>query len=53
MHLEGNVENAIIKQLYGEKDNNFRKACEAQERHPNVWINVDPITDFEQHPSAS
>jgi hypothetical protein len=36
MHIEENMGNAIIKQVYGEKDNNFRKACEALERHPDV-----------------
>jgi hypothetical protein len=38
MHIEGNVGKATIKQLYGEKDNNFREACEDLERHPDVWI---------------
>jgi hypothetical protein len=52
MHIEKNVGKAIIKRLYGEKDNIFRKACEALERHPYVWISVDPITSFKQRPSA-
>jgi hypothetical protein len=52
MHIEGNVGKAIIKQLYGEKDNNFRKAYKALERHPDVWISVDPIIGSEQRPSA-
>jgi hypothetical protein len=53
MHIEGNVEKAIIKQLYGEKDNNFREACEDFERHPDVWITVDPNTGIEQQPLAN
>jgi hypothetical protein len=52
MHIEGNVGKAIIKQLYGEKDSTFREACEDLERHPNVWIIVDPNTGIEQRPSA-
>jgi hypothetical protein len=53
MHIEGNVGKAIIKQLYGEKDSNFnREACEDFERHPDVWITVDPNTGIEQRPSA-
>jgi hypothetical protein len=52
MHIEGNVGKAIIKQLYGEKDSNFREACEDFERHPDVWIIVDPNTGIEQRPSA-
>jgi hypothetical protein len=52
MHIEENVGKAIIKQLYEEKVNNFRKAYEALERHPNVWISVDPIIGFEEHPST-
>ncbi len=44
MHIEGNVGKAIIKQLYGEKDGNFREACEDLERHPYVWITVDSNT---------
>jgi len=48
MHIEGNVENAIIKQLYGEKDNNFREAYEDFERHLDVWITVDPNTGIKQ-----
>ncbi|CAK9856601.1 unnamed protein product, partial [Sphagnum jensenii] len=39
--------------LYGEKDSNFnREACEDFERHPDVWITVDPNTGIEQRPSA-
>ncbi len=45
---EGNVGKAIIKQLYGEKDNNFREACEDFERHPDVWITIDPNIGIEQ-----
>jgi hypothetical protein len=52
MHIEGNVGKAIIRQLYGERDNNFREACEDLERHPDVWISVDPNTGIEQRPSA-
>jgi hypothetical protein len=52
MHIKGNVGKAIIKQLYGEKDSNFREACEDFERHPDVWIIVDPNTSIEQRPSA-
>jgi hypothetical protein len=48
MHIEGNVGKAIIKQLYGEKDSNFREAYEDLERHPDVWITVDPNTGIEQ-----
>jgi hypothetical protein len=48
MHIEGNVGKAIIKQLYGEKDSNFREACEDLERHPDVWNTVDPNTCIEQ-----
>jgi hypothetical protein len=47
MHIEGNVGKAIIKQLYGEKDNNFKEAYEDFERHPDVWIIVDPNTGIE------
>jgi hypothetical protein len=47
MHIEENTGNAIIKQLYRENDNNFRRACEALKRHPDVWISVDPITGCE------
>jgi hypothetical protein len=50
MHIEGNVGKAIIKQLYGEKDSNFREACKDFERHPDVWIIVDPNTGIEQRP---
>jgi hypothetical protein len=51
MHIEGNVGKAIIKQLYGEKDSSFnREACEDFERHPDVWISVDPNTGIEQRP---
>jgi len=52
MHIEGNVGKAIIKQLYGEKASNFKEACEDFERHPDVWITVDPNTGIEQRPSA-
>ncbi len=52
MHIEGNVGKVIIKQLYGEKDNNFREAYEDLERHPDVWIIVDPNTGIEQRPST-
>ncbi len=52
MHIEGNVGKAIIKQLYGEKDSNFREACEDFERHLDVWITIDPNTGIEQRPSA-
>jgi hypothetical protein len=47
MHIEGNVGKVIIKQLYGEKDSNFRETCEDFERHPDVWITVDPNTGIE------
>jgi hypothetical protein len=47
MHIEGNVGKAIIKQLYGEKDSNFREACGDFERHPDVRITVDPNTGIE------
>ncbi len=52
MHIEGNVGKVIIKQLYGEKDSNFREAYEDFERHPDVWITVDPNTGIEQRPST-
>jgi hypothetical protein len=52
MHIEGNVGKVIIKQLYGEKDNNFREACEDFERYPDVWIIVDPNIGIEQRPST-
>jgi hypothetical protein len=52
MHIEGNVGKAIIKQLYGKKDSIFREACEDFERHPDVWITIDPNTGIEQRPLA-
>jgi Transposase family tnp2 len=52
MHIEGNVGKALIKALYGEKDANFRQACEDLEVHPDVWVIVDPIIGIEYHPSA-
>src|SRR5450759_1292233 len=44
MHIEGNVGKALIKHLYGEKEKNFRKACEEFERHPDVWVTINPQT---------
>jgi Domain of unknown function (DUF4218)/Transposase family tnp2 len=52
MHIEGNVGKALIKAFYGEKDTNFREACEDLEMHPDVWITTDPITGLEHRPSA-
>jgi hypothetical protein len=53
MHIEGNVGKAIIRQLYGERNNNFKEVCEDLERHdPDVWISVDPNIDIEQQPST-
>ena len=52
MHIEGNVGKALIKALYGEKDTNFREACEELEMHPDVWVIIDPITRVESRPSA-
>jgi hypothetical protein len=51
MHIEGNVGKAMIRAFYGEKDNNFREACEDLEMHPDVWIRVDPTTGVEHRPS--
>ena len=52
MHIEGNVGKALIKHLYGEKDQNFREACQDFERHPDVWITFDPITGAKIKPRA-
>ncbi|CAM6103867.1 unnamed protein product [Calypogeia fissa] len=52
MHIEGNVGKALIKAFYGEKDTNFREACEELEMHPDVWVTVDPITRAELRPPA-
>src|SRR5450759_468455 len=52
MHIEGNVGKALIKHLYGEKEKNFREACEEFERHPDVWITTDPETSKEVEPKA-
>lgn len=52
MHIEGNVGKSLIRSLYGERDPNFREACEEHERHPDVWISIDDITHVEHHPSA-
>ncbi|CAM6094114.1 unnamed protein product [Calypogeia fissa] len=47
MHIKGNVGKALIKALYGEKETNFREACEDLEMHPDVWVTIDPITGNE------
>ncbi|CAM6101864.1 unnamed protein product [Calypogeia fissa] len=47
MHIEGNVGKALINALYGEKESNFREACEELEMHPDVWVTIDPITGNE------
>ena len=52
MHIEGNVGKALIKHLYGEKETNFREACEEFERHPDVWVTIDPTTSIEIASSA-
>jgi hypothetical protein len=52
MHIEGNVGKAIIKHLYGKMHSNFKEACEDFERHPDVWITIDPNTCIEQRSSA-
>jgi hypothetical protein len=52
MHIDGNVGKALIKHFYGEKDTNFREACEELERHPDMWITVDPHTRREHRPNA-
>jgi hypothetical protein len=52
MHIEGNVGKSLIAHLYGEREKNFREACQEMERHPDVWVVVDPVTQEEVNPQA-
>ena len=52
MHIEGNVGKALIKHLYGKKEKNFREACEEFERHPDVWVTINPQTGQKVEPKA-
>lgn len=39
MHIEANVVKALVKHLFGEKDNvRARRACEEFDVHPGQWI---------------
>ncbi len=52
MHIEGNVGKALIKHLYGKKEKNSREACEEFERHPDVWVTINPQTGQKVEPKV-
>ncbi len=37
MHIEGNVGKSLIKHMFGEKGEGWRKACLEHNIHPDLW----------------